>query len=87
MATFTVELVAPDRVVWSGEADMVLARTVDGDIGVLAGHIPTLGVLVDHPVRIKRTGDSELTVNVSGGFLSVTRDKVSILAESVTDSS
>jgi F-type H+-transporting ATPase subunit epsilon len=87
MATFTVELVAPDRVVWSGEADMVLARTVDGDIGVLAGHIPTLGVLVDYPVRIKRTGDSELTVNVSGGFLSVTRDKVSILAESVTDSS
>lgn len=85
MATFAVELVAPDRVVWSGEADMVLARTVDGDIGVLANHIPTLGVLVDYPVRIKRTGDSELTVNVSGGFLSITRDKVSILAESVTD--
>lgn len=78
-----VELVAPDRIVWSGEASMVLARTTEGDIGILANHEPMLGVLVESPVRIKREGDSELVVAVLGGFLSVTRDTVSILAESV----
>ncbi|HEU5035063.1 MAG TPA: F0F1 ATP synthase subunit epsilon [Mycobacteriales bacterium] len=83
MATMNVELVAPDRIVWSGEASMVLARTTEGDIGILANHEPMLGVLVESPVRIKREGDSELVVAVLGGFLSVTRDTVSILAESV----
>ena len=80
-----VELVAPDRVVWEGEADMVIARTTDGELGVMANHIPLLGVLVDHPVRIRRDGQDVKTVNVKGGFLSVTKEKVSILAESVED--
>jgi F-type H+-transporting ATPase subunit epsilon len=83
--TFEVELVAPDRIVWSGEAEMVSARTTDGDIGVLAHHIPLLGVLVDHPVTIKRAGEGDLTVNVSGGFLSISKEKVSVLAESIED--
>lgn len=78
-----VELVAPDRVVWSGEAEMVSARTTEGDIGILANHEPMLGVLVEHPVRIKREGEDELVAAVLGGFLSVTRDSVSVLAESV----
>ena len=86
MATpFAVELVAPDRVVWAGEAEMVSARTTDGEIGVLAGHIPLLGVLVDAPVKIQRVGEGDLVVNVSGGFLSVSKEKVSVLAESVED--
>lgn len=83
MATMNVELVAPDRIVWSGAAEMVLARTTEGDIGILPKHEPMLGVLVESPVRIKREGESELVVAVLGGFLSVTRDTVSILAESV----
>jgi len=78
-----VELVAPDRMVWSGEADMVIARTTDGDIGILPGHEPTLGVLVPSPVRIRRDGQDELVAAVHGGFLSVTRDSVSVLAEVV----
>jgi F-type H+-transporting ATPase subunit epsilon len=78
-----VELVAPDRVVWSGEAEMVIARTTEGDIGILANHEPMLGVLVENPVRIKREGEGELVAAVLGGFLSVSRDQVSILAESV----
>jgi F-type H+-transporting ATPase subunit epsilon len=88
MATpINVELVAPDRIVWKGEADMVIARTTDGELGVMANHIPLLGVLVDAPVRV-RQGDRDVkTVNVRGGFLSVTKDKVSILAESVEDAS
>lgn len=78
-----VELVAPDRILWSGEAEMVLARTTEGDIGILPNHEPMLGVLTEAPVRIKREGDDDLVVAVLGGFLSVTRDTVSILAESV----
>jgi len=78
-----VELVAPDRMVWSGEAEMVIARTTDGDIGILPGHEPTLGVLVPSTVRIRRDGHDELVAAVHGGFLSVTRDSVSVLAEVV----
>ena len=86
MATpINVELVAPDRVVWEGEADMVIARTTDGELGVMANHIPLLGVLVDAPVRVRQDGRDIKTVKVTGGFLSVTKDKVSVLAESVED--
>ena len=88
MATpINVELVAPDRVVWEGEADMVIARTTDGELGIMANHIPLLGVLVDYPVRIRQGGSDVKTVQVKGGFLSVTKDKVSILAESVDETS
>src|SRR3954454_135273 len=83
VATMNVELVAPDRKIWSGEAEMVIARTTDGDIGILPGHEPTLGVLVESPVRIRRNGEDELVAAVHGGFLSVTRDSVSVLAEVV----
>jgi F-type H+-transporting ATPase subunit epsilon len=78
-----VELVAPDRIVWSGEADFVMARTSEGDIGILPNHEPMLAVLVEHPVWIKKDGQEELVAAVLGGFLSVTRERVSILAESV----
>jgi F-type H+-transporting ATPase subunit epsilon len=78
-----VELVAPDRKIWTGEAEMVIARTTEGDIGILPNHEPVLGVLVESPVRIKRGEGDELVAAVHGGFLSVTRDTVSILAEVV----
>ena len=50
MADLHVELVAADRTVWSGEASMVIARTLEGDLGILAGHAPLLGVLANGPV-------------------------------------
>lgn len=78
-----VELVAPDRKIWSGEAEMVIARTTEGDIGILPNHEPLLGVLVESPVRIKRGEADDLVAAVHGGFLSVTRDTVAILAEVV----
>ena len=78
-----VELVAPDRKIWTGEAEMVIARTTEGDIGILPNHEPMLGVLVESPVRIKRTEGDELVAAVHGGFLSVTRESVSVLAEVV----
>jgi F-type H+-transporting ATPase subunit epsilon len=76
-----VELVAADRRVWSGEATIVITRTSEGDIGIMPGHAPLLGLLVTGPVTI-RTSDGEVVVAaVHGGFLSVADDVVSILAE------
>jgi F-type H+-transporting ATPase subunit epsilon len=77
-----VEIVAVDREVWSGDVEMVLARTTDGEIGVLHGHVPLLGELVEGGiVRLVAEDSSETKVAVHGGFLSVTEDGVQILAE------
>lgn len=82
MATLHVELVAVERLLWSGEATMVIARTTEGELGILPRHTPLLGQLADGGVvRIKQEGGDELVVAVHGGFLSVTEDGVSILAE------
>lgn len=83
MATVHVELVSVERLLWSGEARMVIARTTEGELGVLPGHAPLLGELAAGGiVRIQQedAGD-ELVFAVHGGFLSVTEDGVSILAE------
>jgi F-type H+-transporting ATPase subunit epsilon len=80
-----VELVAVEEKVWSGEADMLVARTTEGELGVLPGHTPLLGQLADPgQVRIKRPGGEELAFDVAGGFLSVTGTGVTVLAESAT---
>ncbi len=82
MATLHVELVAVERPIWSGDATMVLARTTEGELGVLPGHIPLLGELAPGGVVvIRQENDEELVVAAHGGFLSVTSDGVSILAE------
>ena len=76
-----VELVAADRTVWSGEATMVIARTTDGDVGILPNHAPLLSLLVDGVVDV-RTSDNETWIAaVDAGFLSVAGNRVSILAE------
>lgn len=75
-----VELVAADRTVWSGEASMVIARTVEGDVGVLRGHAPMLSLLTDAVVEIT-TPEGGVHAVVEGGFLSVAADRVSILSE------
>ena len=81
--TLKVELVSPAERVWSGEAASVSARTVEGEIGILTDHAPLFGVLVDGKVIIKGRDGSTTEFNVSGGFLSVANNRVSILTESV----
>ncbi|MCC3766567.1 F0F1 ATP synthase subunit epsilon [Streptomyces sp. UNOC14_S4] len=81
-AELHVELVAADRSVWSGEATLVIARTTSGDIGVMPGHQPLLGVLESGPVTIK-TADGNVVAAVHGGFISFADDKLSLLAEIV----
>jgi F-type H+-transporting ATPase subunit epsilon len=76
-----VELVAADRVVWSGEATMVIARTVDGDVGILANHAPMLAVLVEGTVEVRTSEDEYWVAAVEAGFLSVANNRVSILSE------
>lgn len=80
-AGLTVELVAADRVVWSGDATMVIARTTEGDLGVLRGHQPTLSLLTDAVVEISPEEGPVVVATVDGGFLSVADDRVSILSE------
>jgi F-type H+-transporting ATPase subunit epsilon len=75
-----VALVVPDRELWSGEARTVIAKTTEGDIGVLTGHSPMFGVLAEGSLVEILTEDSSVTAAVSGGFLSVANDRVSILA-------
>ncbi|MBO0787802.1 MAG: F0F1 ATP synthase subunit epsilon [Actinobacteria bacterium] len=83
--TLRVELVAPDGEVWSGRARMVIAKTLEGDIGVLTGHPPLLGVLAEGSLlRILDPEDApdqsgEVVAAVSSGFFSVADDRVSVL--------
>jgi len=77
-----IELVSADRVVWSGQATEVLARTVEGDLGVLADHAPLLSLLVPGVVVITPLeGESEIKAAVAEGFISVANNRVSILSE------
>jgi F-type H+-transporting ATPase subunit epsilon len=82
MSTMHVELVSIETPIWEGEATAVFARTVDGQLGILPGHTPLLGALAPgYPVRIDREDGESLHVAVHGGFLSVSKDGVSVLAE------
>ncbi len=83
MAKLHVELVSPEREIWAGEADMVVAKTIEGEMGIMPGHAPVLGVMVDGSVvRIKPAdGGETVAAMVSGGFFSVASNEVSVLAE------
>ncbi|GAC1530531.1 MAG: F0F1 ATP synthase subunit epsilon [Marmoricola sp.] len=75
-----VSLVAADREVWSGEAVVVNATTVAGEIGVLADHIPVLSVLVPGQIDV-RTEDGHWVAATDGGFISVANNEVRLLCE------
>ncbi|MPZ93544.1 MAG: F0F1 ATP synthase subunit epsilon [Propionibacteriales bacterium] len=76
-----VELVAADRTVWSGEATMVIARTTEGDVGILPNHAPVLALLVDGVVEVTTDQKETWVAAVDAGFLSVADNRVSILSE------
>jgi F-type H+-transporting ATPase subunit epsilon len=83
MAELNVEIVAVDREIWSGEATFLFTRTTVGEIGILPRHIPLVAQLVDDAiVRVEREGEDDLRVAIEGGFLSVTEETVTVLAES-----
>lgn len=82
MSKMTVEVVTPERVVYSGQATMVIARGVDGDLGIMPNHMPLVTPLKIAPVRIITDGDKETKIAVSGGFMEIRGEKLTILAES-----
>jgi F-type H+-transporting ATPase subunit epsilon len=81
MATFQLEVVSADRMVWSGEATMLITRTIEGEVGILANHAPLLGVLAPGTVEIRPADGATLIAAVDGGFLSVANNRISVLAE------
>jgi len=81
LAELQVELVAADRKVWSGAATIVITRTTEGEIGIMPGHQPLLGLLITGPVTIRTPDDQVVSAAVHGGFLSIADDVVTILAE------
>ena len=84
MADLTVNVVSADEQVWSGQASMVVARTKVGEIGILAGHQPLLGVLSAGEVRITATDGGRITANAEDGFISVENDTVTIAARAAS---
>jgi len=77
-----VAVVSAERSIWSGSATSVVAKTPEGDVGILRGHEPMLALLVEAPLRIELEDGSKILVAVHGGFFSVDSDKVNVIAES-----
>ncbi|GHD43208.1 F0F1 ATP synthase subunit epsilon [Mycetocola manganoxydans] len=80
MASLKVSVVGADQEVWSGTASMVVARTIEGEIGILPGHEPMLAILGDGEVRVTGEDGKKLTATAADGFLSVENDTVTIVA-------
>lgn len=81
MSTFLLEIVTPERKVYGQEADMIIVRGVEGELGILPNHIPLVTPLKIAPLEVKKGGVREV-IAISGGFMEVRKDKVVILAES-----
>ena len=76
-----VELVSPERILYSGEAEMVIARTAGGDIAFLTGHAPFVGVLGIGKVIVREVGGTSVVAAVHGGFVEIKDNRVSILSD------
>ena len=77
---FEVDVVTPEAVVWRGQADFVLARTTEGEIGILADHEPTMSALATGAVAIHGE-DERVSVGLHGGFLQIYRNQVTLLTD------
>jgi F-type H+-transporting ATPase subunit epsilon len=79
--TLHVELVSPEQILYSGDAQMVICRTTDGEIAFLTGHAPFVGSLGIGPVTIRTPDGSDEKAAVHGGFVEVSHDQVTILSD------
>lgn len=76
-----VAVVSAERLLWTGPAKSLVAKTPEGDIGILPGHEPVLALLVESPLKIEELDGSKLLIAVHGGFFSVEHDNVNVIAE------
>lgn len=81
MSPLEVDVVSSERVVWSGAAVSVTAPAADGEIGILPGHAPLLSVLGTGTLRVRPASGAPVELRVSGGFLSVDADRVTLVAD------
>lgn len=80
--TLKVQLVSPERILWTGDAEMVTARTIDGgDISFLTGHAPFVGALEIGKVTVRPQDGADVEFAVHGGFVEVSNDEVSLLTD------
>jgi F-type H+-transporting ATPase subunit epsilon len=79
--TLLCEVITPERVVYRDEARMVVAPTIDGEVGIMPLHAPLVSVLKPGEIRIRRGKDEVEWAAVSGGYLQVHEDKVIVLAD------
>jgi F-type H+-transporting ATPase subunit epsilon len=79
--TLQVELVSAEARVWSGDATRIIARTTEGEIGILTGHAPTLAVLAPGQVQILAESGERILADVEGGFLSVEHNRVTVVSD------
>jgi F-type H+-transporting ATPase subunit epsilon len=78
---FRVDIVSPDGLAWSGDAEFVVARTPDGEIGIMADHEPVMASLVQGTVSVDAVGGGRVQVDVVGGFLQVLANQVTLLTD------
>lgn len=78
---FQVDVVSPEATVWSGEATIVVARTPDGELGIMANHEPLMGALSTGAVEIEPVGGPRVTVGVHGGFIQVLNNQVTLITD------
>ena len=79
--TFRVDVVSPEATVWSGEATIVIARTADGELGIMADHQPLMGSLATGAIEIESASGQRTTIGVHGGFLQVLDNQVTFLTD------
>ncbi len=79
--TFQVDVVSPEATVWSGSATFLLAKTPDGELGIMANHEPLMGTLVTGPVVIESVDGTRTTIGVHGGFLQVLNNQVTLITD------
>ncbi len=78
---FRVDVVSPESTVWSGEATIVVARTPEGELGIMADHEPLMGALATGPVEIESESGERTTIGVHGGFLQVLNNQVTLITD------
>lgn len=78
--SFNVDVVFPEGTVWSGEAEFVVARTVEGEIGIMADHEPVMAALATGAVVIE-SGNQRTTVGVHGGFMQILNNQVTLITD------
>jgi F-type H+-transporting ATPase subunit epsilon len=80
MAELQISIVAADHEVWAGAARQIVARTLEGEIGILPGHEPILALLAPGEVRVSATDGSTIRIRADDGFLSVENDRITIVS-------